>query len=90
MLEITLCWNKDIIPTWCVRKFVSQLTHFEKNIYSYVTGDELCMNKHVTRSISCPTPFVKTCNEKLKWDMDVDVRTYRYDMYEYTHVVFFL
>jgi len=48
------------------------------------------MNKHVTCSISRPTPFVKTCNEKLKWDMDVYVRTYRYDMYEYTHVVFFL
>jgi hypothetical protein len=48
------------------------------------------MNKHVNRSISHPTPFVKTCNEKLKWDMDVYVRTCRYDMYEYTHVVFFL
>jgi len=31
MLEITLCFNRDIIPTWCVRKFVSRLTHFEKN-----------------------------------------------------------
>jgi hypothetical protein len=48
------------------------------------------MNKHVTRSISRPIPFVKTCNEKLKWDMDVYVRTCRYDMYEYMHVVFFL
>jgi hypothetical protein len=48
------------------------------------------MNKHVNRSISRPIPFVKTCNEKLKWDTDVYMRTFRYDMYEYTHVVFFL
>ena len=48
------------------------------------------MNKCVNRSISCSTPFVKTCNEKLKWNTDVYVRTCRCDVYEYTYVVFFL
>jgi len=48
------------------------------------------MNKHVIRSISRSTPFVKTCNEKLKWDTDMYVQTCRYDMSEYTHAVFFL
>jgi hypothetical protein len=48
------------------------------------------MNKHVNCLISCPTPFVKTCNEKLKWNMDVYVRTCIYEVYEYMYVVFFL
>jgi hypothetical protein len=33
------------------------------------------MNERVNRSISHPTPFVKTSNEKLKWNTDVNVRT---------------
>ena len=79
MLEITLCCNRDIIPTWYVRKFVSRLTHFEKNyIFACYGWYEFCMNKHINRSISDPTPFVKTCNEKLKWNMDLYVITYRY------------
>jgi len=48
------------------------------------------MNRRVNHSISRPTPFIKTCNEKLKWDTDVYMQTCRYDMYECTHVVFFL
>jgi hypothetical protein len=48
------------------------------------------MNRHVNRSISRPTPFVKTCNEKLKWNIDVYVQTCSYVVYEYTYVVFFL
>jgi hypothetical protein len=91
MLEITLCCNRDIIPTWCVRKSISQLTYFEKNcIFACYGWYELCMNRRFNRSISCPTPFVKTCNEKLKWNMDVYVQTCRCDMYEYTNVVLFL
>ena len=40
ILEITLCCNRDIIPTWYVRKFVLRLTHFEKQfIYSHVMDD---------------------------------------------------
>jgi len=48
------------------------------------------MNKCVNHSISCPTPFVKTCNKKLKWNMDVHVLTCRYDVYEYMYMVSFL
>jgi hypothetical protein len=48
------------------------------------------MNRHVNRSISHLTPFVKTCNDKMKWNMDVNVRSCRNDVYEYTYVVFFL
>jgi len=48
------------------------------------------MNRHVNRSISHPTSFVKTCNDKMKWNTDVNVRSCRYDVYEYTYVVFFL
>jgi len=33
------------------------------------------MNERVNHSISRPTPFVKTSNEKLKWNTDVNVRT---------------
>jgi hypothetical protein len=91
MLEITLCCNMDIIPTWCVRKFVSQLTYFEKNyIFTCYRWCEFCINRRVNRSISRSTSFVKTCNEKLKWNMDVYVRICSYDVYEYTYVVFFL
>jgi len=32
------------------------------------------MNKRVNRSISHPTPFVKTCNDKMKWKTNVNVR----------------
>jgi len=91
MLEITLCCNRDIIPIWCVRKSISRFTDFEKNyIFACYGWYEFCLNRRVNRSISRPTPFVKTCNEKIKWKMDVYVRTYRYDVYEYTYVVFFL
>jgi hypothetical protein len=31
------------------------------------------MNRGVNRSSSHPTPFVKTCNEKIKWNTDVNV-----------------
>jgi len=48
------------------------------------------MNRHVNRSISRLTPFVKICNKKLKWNTDVCARTCKYDVYEYTYVVFFL
>jgi len=91
MLEITLCCNRDIIPTWCVRKFVSRLSYFEKNyIFACYGWYELCINRRVNHSISRPTPFVKTCNEKLKWNTDVYMRTCRCDVYKYTYVVFFL
>jgi len=33
------------------------------------------MNGRVNHSISRSTPFVKTSNEKLKWNMYVNVRT---------------
>jgi hypothetical protein len=33
------------------------------------------MNERVNHSISRLTPFVKTSNEKLKWNTDVHVRT---------------
>jgi len=33
------------------------------------------MNEHVNHSISRPTSFVKTSNEKLKWNTDVNVQT---------------
>jgi len=33
------------------------------------------MKGRVNHSISRPTPFVKTSNEKLKWITDVNVRT---------------
>jgi hypothetical protein len=46
---------------------------------------EFCMNERVNHSISRPTPFVKTSNEKLKWNTDVNVRTSWYDVYEYTY-----
>jgi hypothetical protein len=91
MLEITLCCNRNIIPTWCLKKSVSQLKHFEKNyIFVCYRWYEFCKNRRVNRSISHPTLFVKTCNEKLKWNTDVYVRTSRCDLYEYTYVVFFL
>jgi hypothetical protein len=91
MLEITLCCNKDIIPTWCTRKSVLRLTHVEKNcIFACYGWCEFCMNRRVNHSISRPTPFVKTCNEKLKCNTDVYVLTCRCDVYEYTYVVFFL
>jgi hypothetical protein len=94
MFEITLCCNKNIIPTWCVRKSISRLTHFEKNYifacYGWYGWYEFYMNRRVNHSISRPTPFVKTCNEKFKWNMDLYVRICRYDVYEYTYVVFFL
>ena len=81
MLEISLCCNKDIIPTQCVRKSISQLTHFENNyIFACYEWYEFCMNRCVNRSISRPIPFVKTCNEKLKWNTDVYVWTCRYDV----------
>jgi hypothetical protein len=87
MLEIILCCNRDIIPTWCVRKFIPRLTHFEKNYIFVCYGwYKFCMNWRVNRSICHQTPFVKT----LKWNTDVHVRTCRYDVYEYTYVVFFL
>ena len=91
MLEIILCYNRDIIPPWRVRKFVSRLTHFEKNcIFACYRWYEFYMNRRANRLISRPTPFVKTCNEKLKWNMDVYVWTCRCDMYEYMYVLFFL
>jgi hypothetical protein len=43
------------------------------------------MTRRVNLSISHPT-----FNEKLKWNTDVNVRTCKYDVYEYTYVVFFL
>jgi hypothetical protein len=84
MLEITLCCNRFIIPTWCVRKFVSRFTHFEKNyIFACYGWYEFCMNGHVNHSISRLTPFVKTSNEKLKWNTNVvNVRTSWYDVYK--------
>jgi hypothetical protein len=51
---------------------------------------EFCMNRWVNCSISRSTPFGKTCNEKLKWNTNVYVRTCRCDVYEYTYVVSFL
>ena len=33
------------------------------------------MNGRVNHSISCPTPFVETSNEKLKWNTYVNVQT---------------
>jgi hypothetical protein len=85
MLEITLCCNKDIIPPWCVRKSISRLINFERNcIFACYGWYEFCMNRRINRSISHPTPFVKTCNEKLKWNMDVYVWTC------ISYVVFFL
>jgi hypothetical protein len=92
VLEIILCYNRDIIPTWCIRKFVSRHTHLEKNYIFVCYGwYELCMNRHVNRSISRPTPFVETCNEKkLKWNTYVNVRSCWYDVYEYTYAVFIL
>jgi hypothetical protein len=85
-LEITLCFNRDIIPTRCVRKSISWLTHFEKNyIFTCYRWYECCMTRRVNLSISHPT-----FNEKLKWNTDVNVRTCKYDVYEYTYVVFFL
>jgi hypothetical protein len=75
MLEIILCYNRDIIPTWCVGKSISQLTHCEKNyIYACYRWYEFCMNGHVNHSISRPTLFVETSNEKLKWNTDVNVQ----------------
>jgi hypothetical protein len=48
MLEIILCCNRDIIPTWYVGKYVSQLTHFEKNyIFTCYEWYEFYMNEHV-------------------------------------------
>jgi len=91
MLEIALCCNRDIIPTWRVRKFILLLVHFEKNyIFACYKWYEFCLNIRVNRSISWPTSFVKTCNGKLKWNTNVYVWTCRYDVYEYTYVVFFL
>jgi hypothetical protein len=91
MIEIILCCNRDIMPTWCVRKSVSRLTHFEKNyIFACYGWYEFCMNRRVNHSISRLAPFVKTCNEKLKWNTDMYVQTYRFDVYKYTYVVFFL
>jgi hypothetical protein len=91
MLGITLCCNRDIISTWSVRKSVLRLGYFEKNyIFTCYEWYELCMNGYVSRSIGRPTPFVKTCNENLKWNMNVHVRTCSYDVYEYTYVVFVL
>jgi hypothetical protein len=73
--EITLCCNRDIIPTRCVRKSISWLTHFEKNyIFTCYRWYEFCMTRCVNLSISHPTPFVKTFNEKLKWNTNVNVR----------------
>jgi hypothetical protein len=46
------------------------------------------MNERVNHSISHPTPFVNTSNEKLKWNTNVNVRTSLYDVYEYTYEVF--
>jgi hypothetical protein len=78
MLEITLCCNMDIIPPWCVRKSALRFAHFEKNhIFACNGWYEFRMNRHINHSISRLTPFIKTCNEK-------------YDVYEYTYVVFFL
>jgi hypothetical protein len=48
------------------------------------------MNRCVNRSISHPTFFVKNRNDKMKWNTDVNVRSCRYDVYEYMYVVFFL
>ena len=91
MLEIILCYNKDIIPTWRVRKSVSQLTYFEKNyIFACYGWYEFCMNKRINCSIIRPASFVKTWNEKLKWNTDVYVRICRYDVYEYMYMIFFL
>ena len=90
MLEITLCCNRDIIPTWCIRKSISRPTHLKRIIYSYVMGDMSSIWTDVYRSISHPTAFVKTCNDKMKWNTNVNVRSCRYDVYEYTYVVFFL
>jgi hypothetical protein len=88
MLEIILCYNRDIIPTWCVGKSISQLTHCEKNyIYACYRWYEFCMNGHINHSISRPTLFVETSNEKLKWNTDVNVQTSWYDVYEYTYEV---
>ena len=36
MLEIILCYNRDIIQAWRMRKSVSRLTHFEKELYIHV------------------------------------------------------
>jgi hypothetical protein len=40
------------------------------------------MNGHVNHSISRPTPFVETSNEKLKWNTDVNMRPSSYDVYD--------
>jgi hypothetical protein len=91
MFEIILCYNRDIKPIWRVRKSISRLIYFEKNdIFTCYELYEFCMNRRVNRSISRPTSFVKTCNEKLKWNTNVYVRTCRYDVYEYTYMVLFL
>jgi hypothetical protein len=63
MLEIILWCNMDIIPTWCVGKSISQLTHFEKNyICTCYEWYEFYMNGYVNQ-ISRPTPFLETSNE---------------------------
>jgi hypothetical protein len=91
MLEIILCCNRDVIPTWCVRKSISQLTHFEKNyIFARYGWYEFYINRHVNHSISRSNPVVKTSNKKFKWKMDVNVWTCWYDVYEYTYEVFIL
>jgi len=91
MLEIILCYNRDIIPAWCVGKSILQLTHCEKNyIYACYRWYEFCINGHINHSISHPTPFVETSNEKLKWNTDVNVQTSWYDVYEYTYEAFIL
>jgi hypothetical protein len=88
MLEIILCCSRDIIPTWCVGKSISQLTHCEKNyIFACYGWYEFCMNWRGNHSISRLTPFIETGNEKLKWNIDVNVRTSWYDVYEYTYEV---
>jgi hypothetical protein len=85
MLKITLCCNRDIIPTWCVRKSVSQLTFWKEYIFTYYGWYKFCMNRRINHLISRPTPCVKTCNEKLKWDTEVYVPICRYDMYEWIY-----
>ena len=54
MLEITLCCNRDIIPTWNIRKFVLRLTHFEMNYISALLAfyDRFVLTRKCT-SVRC-------------------------------------
>jgi hypothetical protein len=91
MLGIILCCNRDIIPTWWVGKSVSQLTHFERTIYSHVMSDmsSIWTDVLITKLVVRPL-FVKSSNEKLKWNMDVNVRTSWYDVCLYIYIYIYI